>query len=162
MIKQTLSATHCPLLETIENRLYQWLQDQGSHGAVVDRVILQTKALEIHNTLCQDLGIRIPFKASEGWIRRFKKRKNVSYKKSVGEAAAVDFKIVKLFVESFEKKVLEEGYDLDQVFNVDEMGLFWNQQQKHTYTTKKNNPSGHKESKKRITLLVGNIFIICK
>lgn len=85
-----------------------WFQDQGSLGAVVDRVVLQMKALEIHQSICQQLGTDCVFKASDGWLQKFRKWKNVCFKKTIGEAT-VNQELVKSFVEMFEKKSLKKN-----------------------------------------------------
>lgn len=72
----------------------------------------------------------------------------------VGESAQVPQKELGEFVKEFAKEVRK--YSLDQVFNVDETGLFWKKRAGRTYTVKdKKNVPGQKADKHRVTILLG-------
>ena len=79
--------------------------------------MLQEKALQFP----KDLG-NTEFEASHGLLQSFHKRNNIAYVKS-GEKADVDIAIV----EDSKKKLLTllEGYNLCDIFNMDETGPFF-------------------------------------
>ena len=69
-----------------------------------------------------ELGItEAEFKASEGWLRRFKDRHEIRFKKKCGETGNVDMEVVKNWRENELQKHLA-GYDPRDVFNADEAG----------------------------------------
>ena len=64
------------------------------------------------------------FKASNGWLDNFKERHGIVFKSVQGEAAAVDLKNVDKWRQGILSKLLAE-YSPENVFNIDETGLFW-------------------------------------
>lgn len=64
------------------------------------------------------------FDASQGWMDRFKHRHSIVFKGNQGEAAEIDLKALG----DWQQDVLRETIShlsADDVFNVDETGLFW-------------------------------------
>lgn len=43
----------------------------------------------------------------------------------IGEAASTDEEAAHKFVASLDKVIMDKGYLAEQIFNVDETGLFW-------------------------------------
>ena len=73
------------------------------------------------------------------------------------EALSVDKTTVDSFIADFTKLIEDGQYSKDQIFNVDELGLFWKKRATKTYTTSKQSKlSGPKQDKKRITLKLGS------
>jgi len=64
------------------------------------------------------------FKASNGWLDSFKDRHGIVFKSVQGEAAAVGLKSVDKWRQDILIKLLTE-YSPENVFNIDETGLFW-------------------------------------
>ena len=62
-----------------------------------------------------------------------------------------------MFVKEQLPKIIEEGgYTQDQIFNVDETGLYWKRMPDRTYIAKEEKTqSGYKAAKDRVTLLLG-------
>ena len=79
--------------------------------------MLQEKALQF----TKDLG-NTEFKASHGWLESFRKHNNIAYVKS-GEKADVGIAVVEDWKEK--RLTLLEGYNLCDIFNMDETGLFF-------------------------------------
>jgi hypothetical protein len=75
------------------------------------------------------------FKASNGWLDNFKERHGIVFKKVQGEAAAVDMEAVDNWRQDILIKLLTE-YSPENVFNVDETGLFWKLMPDKTMTFK--------------------------
>ncbi|KAH7967679.1 hypothetical protein HPB52_001639 [Rhipicephalus sanguineus] len=68
----------------MEKALVEWLRQARSSGIAVDGAILKEKA----ETVALRCGID-DFKASNGWLDRFKKRSGVVYSRCCGESASV-------------------------------------------------------------------------
>ena len=66
----------------VEDALFLWLKEARSKGAPVSGPLLKVKA----NKLAQDMGLE--FSCTDGWLNRFKKRKDVSFRVISGEANA--------------------------------------------------------------------------
>ncbi len=56
---------------------------------------------------------------------RFTSRFDLHNIKTTGGTASADKAAAEAYPEELEKMIKEGGYDLPQVFNVDETGLFW-------------------------------------
>ena len=64
------------------------------------------------------------FKASDGWLDNFKKRYNIKFKTLVGESFSINSKSLL----EWQRTVLYptiKNYSEENVFNMDETGLFW-------------------------------------
>ena len=73
-----------------------------------------------------------------------------------GEAASADAESAATYPAKLAKLIEEGGYKPQQVFNVDETGLFWKRLPSRTYISKEEaSAPGHKAAKNRITLLLG-------
>jgi hypothetical protein len=87
-----------------------------------DGTHLEEKAL--HITVCQGIAIAI-FSVYDGWIDRFRRRYNIVYRPLSGESdesRSVDSETV----EDWKNDQQEiEGYDLCDMYNADETGLFF-------------------------------------
>ena len=96
------------------------------------------------------------FTASTGWFKRFKKRFELHNVRITGEAASADKEGAEKFVEVLDELIVEEGYVAEQIFNVDETGLFWKRMPERSYIHKEEKSMpGFKAFKDRLTLLFG-------
>lgn len=75
------------------------------------------------------------FIASNGWMDRFKKRNGLKFRTLHGEAAAVDENALHEWQENVLKPLLEK-YPSEDVFNLDELGVFWKILPNKTYALK--------------------------
>jgi len=98
------------------------------------------------------LGIA-DFKASNGWLDRFKKRHGISSKKICGESNAVDKSVTNSWLEKTWPSLIKD-YTPENVFNADETGLFFKLLPDRTLSFKNENCKGGKLSKERLTVLV--------
>lgn len=152
---QILSKKRDYKLELTEERLHLWIENQVTQGAELSAIIVRTKAKSLYDHICKETKQPGEFVASPGWLFGFKKRSGVKSVRMVGESAEVPQQEVDKFKEKF-VKIIRRGYTLDQVFNVDETGLFWKKRAGRTYTTKnKTNVPGQKPDKNRVTILLG-------
>jgi hypothetical protein len=85
-----------------------------------NRVIhLQEKAKEF----ASKSGIE-NFTASTGWVHRFKKRKNLTFKTICGEAGGVNTDVVSNFTQNVLPSMLAP-FEERNIYNADETGLFF-------------------------------------
>ncbi len=111
--------------------------------------MLKEKALELAKELGYD-----KFKASDGWIAKFKLRYNVAFKTLSGESASVPEESVSKWMAE-ELPLLLEEYDEDDIFNLDESGLFYKLIPNKTLAFKGENCHNGKQSKERLSVLFG-------
>uniref|UniRef100_K7F4W6 DDE-1 domain-containing protein n=1 Tax=Pelodiscus sinensis TaxID=13735 RepID=K7F4W6_PELSI len=92
------------------------------------------------------------FTASHGWFNHFKTCANFHSVKLSGEAASADLKAAEPFI-----KLIKEGnYFPEQIFNVNETGLFWKKMPERTYIhNEAKTMPGSKAFKDHLTVLLG-------
>ena len=104
-------------------------------GAIIQEKASQhAKELSIEN-----------FKASDGWLRRWKERNNVTFKTISGESNSVTPEMVNAWSET-PLPTLLYNYDLKDIYNADEFALFY-----QCVPNKSEKCAGGKSSKVRIT-----------
>ncbi|XP_025191174.1 tigger transposable element-derived protein 6-like [Melanaphis sacchari] len=104
--------------EQVERDLYKWFINSRLKSLPISGPILQTEATK----LAENLGIS-DFKASNGWLDRFKRWHNIICKQINGEANDVNQDTV----ENWKRKlsVLIKGYEAKDIYNADETGVFF-------------------------------------
>lgn len=133
----------------IEDVLFLWFKRARSANFPISGPILEEKAKEIATRM----GIE-DFRVSDGWLSRFKKRHGLVLKTVSGESAAVNRDICSHWQQGRLQEILET-YEQRDVFNIDEMGLFYKALPTKTLAYKGETCVGGKRSKDRITVLVG-------
>lgn len=96
------------------------------------------------------------FKFTDGWLRGFKKRHGILFKKVSGESGAVEQTIVSDYRATKLQALLKE-YAPSDIFNCDETGLFFKMLPDRTLSFSGDSCAGGKLSKERITVMVGAI-----
>jgi hypothetical protein len=90
------------------------------------------------------------------WSERFKRCHGFHDLKLAGEAEAADFVAAEKYPELLQPTTEEHGHLSQQVFNLDETGLFWKRMQSRTFVAVQEKVSpGFKASKYRCTILIG-------
>jgi hypothetical protein len=100
-----------------DSELYSWFVKKRNKHHVIHGPDLQSMALRC----AEKLGI-LDFKASQGWLEKFKRRWHIKSAVLNGESGFVDETKIVDFREKY-KRILTE-YDLDDIYNFDETGLF--------------------------------------
>ncbi|XP_064081201.1 tigger transposable element-derived protein 1-like [Macrobrachium nipponense] len=143
----------------MEKLLMIWLEDQNQRRVPVSLSVIQEKARELHEAVAKKHGegsVSGEFSVSRGWFNRFKARAIFHNVKLQGEAASADSKAADSFPSGLAEIIKDDGYTADQVFNVDETGLFWKRMPNRTYLSKEEKSApGHKAGNERLTLLFG-------
>jgi hypothetical protein len=102
----------------IESCLLKWFQQCLDKKIPINGPILREKAEEFGYKLGH-----VNFKASSGWLTNWKNRNNVVFKQVCGESGAVDVQKCSVWINNLPKLI--ENYSPDDIFNVDETGLFF-------------------------------------
>lgn len=133
----------------LDKALHCWILQQREEGIPVVGDVIASQAKVFHKALYPDS--RDEFKASMGFLNRFKSRCQLKTKKINGEMMAADEQAAMEYAHNYEKLV--EGYSDDQVFNADETGLVYKLLPSRTVARSKDQPSGWKKARERITVL---------
>lgn len=135
------------LSDIIDKTVLEWFNRVRSQNVPVSGPMLQEKAQDVGRELKLD-----NFKASNGWLYRFRTRHKIAFKAICGEAASVDNETVAEWKNKISSLI--EGYDRNDIFNADETGLFYRALPDKTLCYKGETCSGRKIAKERLTVLL--------
>lgn len=124
----------------IEEALTLWVENAIKANLIISDNILLTKALEFAY-LCKEEK----FKGSNKWVDNFKKRHNLKQYNIHG--ASQDLETMRE-----DLRQILKNYDLNDIFNCDETGLFWKMQPSRTISN--GQVLGTKQAKNRVTVLL--------
>ena len=140
------------LLDDVDKALLQWFTNEGHGLPGLSGLMLQEKAKLF------GLQLELPPESIEkidiNWINRWKNRHAVVSKTLHGESNSVNDEVVSEWTNSIMPTITRE-FSPENVYNVDEMGLFWKLLPNKTLEFKTQKCSGGKRAKERITVLVG-------
>ena len=133
----------CTGNEEINVLVWEWFKDMTARKLPVSGPLLQEKAL----LFAKDLAVE-DFKASNGWLESFRKC-DVGFATRCGESADVNG-----VLEDWKEKLpsLLEGYDPENIYNMDETGLFFRTTSDKTLFQRGEKCSGGKKAKVRLTV----------
>ena len=91
------------------------------------------------------------FKASDGWLSKFKHRHNIGFKTVVGEAGFVS----EIIVQDWNRRLIGiiDGFSIDDIYNADESGLLYKAQATKTMQYKNMPANSVKKNKERLSIL---------
>lgn len=129
----------------IDELTWRWFQGVRSKNTPVSGPLIQEQARIYAEQLHKD-----DFKASNGWLSRFKIRHNISSAILSGERASVDLATV----DSWRSRLPEitKDYALKDIYNMDETGLFFRALPEKSLAVKGSDCAGSKKSKDRVTV----------
>ncbi|XP_046142498.1 jerky protein homolog-like [Osmia bicornis bicornis] len=137
------------LYDTLEQNLLAWFIERRTLGDFITNAVMIDKATELKNSM----GLPFDFKVSRGWFDGFKKRHNIRLVKVYGESASADQDSAKQFCDDFTKLLEDESIHIDNVYNMDETGLFWKALPSKTLAGREEGVvKGYKSRKERITV----------
>ncbi|KAL2227918.1 UNVERIFIED_CONTAM: Tigger transposable element-derived protein 4, partial [Sesamum indicum] len=87
---------------------------------------------------------------SQGWLEKFKVRHGIKSFHHFGESSSVNMQDMKMKLEAIREKINQ--FSMKDVFNLDEIGLFYSLQADHSLTTKQ--LEGRKQDKERLTVVI--------
>ncbi|XP_042226453.1 tigger transposable element-derived protein 1-like [Homarus americanus] len=156
----------------MENALFLWIEDQHRKGVVVDSILIREKAKSLHTRFTPAAKEPVPstsaatptpetpqtpptpFQTSKGWFDNFKRRFGLKNVKMTGEAVSADTMAAKTFPAESKAILEEQGYKPEQVWNMDETGLFWKKTPQRTFIAQEERRApGFKAAKDRCTVL---------
>ena len=130
----------------LNSAVQTWFETARSKQMPISGPLLQEKA----RYFARELGIE-NFKASNGWLQRFRGRNDIVFRTISGESNDVREETVTEWTEKLHELI--DGYNPEDVFNCDETGLFYRALPDRSLVSKFENCHGTKGSKDRITLL---------
>ncbi|KAG7163598.1 Tigger transposable element-derived protein 7-like 4 [Homarus americanus] len=145
-IRKTLKL---PKDSELEESVCRWFSQQRSSGVPIRGCDIQHAA----ERLAQVLGVA-DFKASSGWLWRFRKRHGISNKPVCGESLSADLEAIEPFREKLNKLIQSAKLEKFQLYNADETGLFWKAVPMNIQVEKKSSSQpGRKLNKQRVSAL---------
>jgi hypothetical protein len=97
-----------------------WFKEvKKNKDVTLDGPLMQQQALKFAQYLNNK-----EFKASNGWLEKFKQRMNISYKKIVGEAGVIDRDTAAKWMNNILPDLIKD-YEEHDIFNADETSLFY-------------------------------------
>ncbi|KAJ8885996.1 hypothetical protein PR048_012202 [Dryococelus australis] len=132
----------------LEEAVFKWfLQQRALENPLSGPIICQKAEL-----LAEKIYSLSSFKASNGWLRKFKARHGIRELDLSGEKLSAAPKAAENFIEKF--KIEAESYDPEFLYNTDETHLILKDWPKTTLVSKRETSAlGHKFSKARVTML---------
>ncbi|KAI6652943.1 Tigger transposable element-derived protein 6 [Oopsacas minuta] len=141
-MKRVRLSSHCE----VNDLIWQWFVTARSKNIPISGPILQAKGIDF----AEQLGI--PFKASNGWLEKFRSRYNIAFKTLCGESASVDPGTVDTWKQQLHTII--GGYSPEDIFNCDETGLYYKVLPTKSLVEKNKICNGTKTSKDRLTILL--------
>ena len=105
--------------ENRDKAVLTWFLSLRSQNIPISALLIQEKAVQYSITL----GIE-NFNASIGWLQRWKKRYDITFKMVSGESQAVSEEMLNPWTETCLPTLLS-NYNLKDIYNADESGLFF-------------------------------------
>lgn len=140
-------------LHHVDQATYTWFRAQRAEGVEVSGMMLKLKSVEFNKFL----GGSETFTSSNGWLDRFQKRHGIRNVKLAGECADGDLHSALEYATNTIPELLKnENITLPQLYNGDETGLIYRKTPNSSLVLpSEKRPSGKKQSKERVTILVG-------
>ncbi|XP_051784514.1 tigger transposable element-derived protein 6-like [Erpetoichthys calabaricus] len=136
----------------VEDALNQWFakvttHDVAARGVHISGPILKAKAEDLAKKLGHD-----EFKATDGWLSRWKSRHEIKFKKAHGEKGSADADGVEKWKSSKLPELLKQ-FCADDIYNADETGLYYRATPDGSLCYKHETLVGSKKEMDRITVL---------
>ncbi|KFD64458.1 hypothetical protein M514_23305 [Trichuris suis] len=129
----------------MESALALWVKDCMKKCIPLDGNIIREKARSLYKQFSTNEGAEPQpetsrhikdFTASRGWFDRFRKRFNLGSVSLYGQAASADTAAAEKYPDTLMAIIQEKKNEPEQVFNMDETGLFWKKLPSRTYLMK--------------------------
>lgn len=122
-----------------------WFCNARSRNIPVNGPLLQQKALMIARTIDKSTI----FVATNGWPHKFIGRNEIKFKALSGQGASVDQNVV---IDWKNGLHIIEGFSPENIYNIDETGLFYKQTPNKSYVLCNQQGHGGTSSKLRLTV----------
>ncbi|XP_072172602.1 tigger transposable element-derived protein 4-like [Diadema setosum] len=134
-------------LDDVEEALIKWFRDVRDKNLPVSGPLLKEKVEFFATSLGHE------FKASNGWLARFKERHNIHQLQVCGDSAGVD----EVTVDAWRTESLPtivKDYDQHDIYNADETGLFYRMTPDKTLAFSGTECHGTKQNKDRVNVML--------
>ncbi|XP_067136655.1 jerky protein homolog-like [Centruroides vittatus] len=137
--------------QDLDTAVYTWFIQVRSQGQPISGPMICEKALEMN----KKLGGNADFKATNGWLKRFKSRHGIRQSDKRAEKLLADTEATEYLKVCFKNMIDKEGYKKTNVYNADETGLYWKKMPTKTVISENEmSAPGFKASKSRVTVMV--------
>lgn len=115
--------------ERVEKAMHLWLNQEKRKGTTISGPLLKEKAMAFHRQLHGDTDDS--FKASTGWLHRFKVRNGIRHqktpavKKATQEPGDSDAQNVQTLLERLRGLLRQNAISPEQLYTADKSQLFW-------------------------------------
>lgn len=152
IMKKRLKRIENPKFNIIDELTWLWFNQAKNAGVLVNgpQICMQARAMYIALGGTED-----EFKASNGWLEKFKRRHNIRSMNITGKKRSSCADAAEKFVTWFENYIKEENLSKDQIFNCDETGLNFKNMPRRTLELEQESSTVEdlKEIKERITIM---------
>jgi hypothetical protein len=131
----------------VDEALLVWFKQASSYNAPINHFILLQKANDFGQKLKED------FKATDGWLTRWKEKDSIIYRKLHEEKQDCDGSATGNWLQT-EWKTLLNTYSPDDIFNTDETGLYYGDTPNYCMIFKNDSASAGKKVRDRNTVLL--------
>lgn len=131
----------------VDAALNEWFGIVTGRAVRVSGPMLKSKAENLAKKLGHD-----NFKATDGWLSRWKSRHEIKFKRAHGEKDSADGASAELW-KSTKLPVFLENFNADDIYNADETGLYYRATPDGSLTYKHVELSGSKKAMDRVTVL---------
>jgi len=133
----------------VQEALLRWFKQARLLNVPIDNAILIDKATKF----AEQLGVE-EFTPTIGWLSRWKKRENITFKRCHGEKQDANYDNAGEWIKDVLPNLLRE-FDANDVYNIDESGLYFRALPDSTFELKGTAVSGGKRQMQRLTVLFG-------
>lgn len=138
--------------QQLDSAVHQWFVQARAEGVPISGAVVQVQANKFNKQLN---GEETDFKASIGWLDRFKKRHGISQVSVAGEIRSADAEAAESYPEKLKQIITDGEYSPEQIYNADETGLCYKMLPGKTLAVKsdEHKHEGFKKIKDRVTIL---------
>ena len=130
-----------------DDAMWQWFKKARENNIPISGPIILAKAKDYATQLNM-----VDFKASSGWLKRFKERHTIRQLAINGERASVNPETVAEWIPELQKLI--SSYSSRDIYNMDESGLQFRALPDKTLAAGKDSAAGTKVSKNRLTVVL--------
>ncbi|XP_007498102.2 tigger transposable element-derived protein 1-like [Monodelphis domestica] len=154
---QTTTRNRSVTMIEMERPLAVWIEDCNNKHIPQNKAAMQTNAPTLFKVEKEnEVDSEETFTANGSCFDPFKNQTQLHNVKITEKTTTTDEDMAAKYPDVLKKIIEEGGYTDQQIFNVDETGLFWKRMPSRTHISKKENiKPGFKVSRDRLTLLLG-------